>query len=444
MATINFSLSTKQVGSKKQVMVRFTHSKINQRAKSGIFVDPTYWDEALQSVVMPRVRLVTDEIQKTITELREVDARLRELKLFIEDEFIKDLSAPASNPEWLKEVVYVAISGEEEGKEVDFFGAWELFISTKIVSDQRRKLYGTVRNILQRFEKVKQRTTKGFKLNLHTFPPILLSEFEKYLYDEDKYVEKYPDIFKGVRLCEGRGGVKRGANTVSGRLDIFRTFYKWAVDKELTKHDPFLKFHIKAPVFGTPIYITKEERDALLNKPMSTQSLSQVRDIFVFHCCVGCRVGDLLKFTKDNVIDGAIEYIAGKTADDRPLTVRVPLNSIASAIIDKYKDEKRKALLPFVSHQKYNDYIKRCFEEAGITRLVTVIDTKTCRNKQVRICDYVTTHMARKTFIGNLYAQVQDPNLIGALSGHVEGSKAFARYRHIDEDLKRKTVELLE
>jgi site-specific recombinase XerD len=393
---------------------------------------------------MPRVRLVTDEIQKTITELREVDARLRELKLFIEDEFIKDLSAPASNPEWLKEVVYVAINGEEEGKEVDFFGAWELFISTKIVSDQRRKLYGTVRNILQRFEKVKQRTTKGFKLNLHTFLPILLSEFEKYLYDEDEYVEKYPDIFKGVRLCEGRGGVKRGANTVSGRLDIFRTFYKWAVDKELTKHDPFLKFHIKAPVFGTPIYITKEERDALLNKPMSTQSLSQVRDIFVFHCCVGCRVGDLLKFTKDNVIDGAIEYIAGKTADDRPLTVRVPLNSIASAIIDKYKDEKRKALLPFVSHQKYNDYIKRCFEEAGITRLVTVIDTKTCRNKQVRICDYVTTHMARKTFIGNLYAQVQDPNLIGALSGHVEGSKAFARYRHIDEDLKRKTVELLE
>jgi hypothetical protein len=52
--------------------------------------------------------------------------------------------------------------------------------------------------------------------------------------------------------------------------------------------------------------------------------------------------------------------------------------------------------------------------------------------------------MARKTFIGNLYSQVQDPNLIGALSGHVEGSKAFARYRHIDEDLKRKTVSLLE
>lgn len=444
MATVYFSLSAKTIGGKKQVMVRFGGTGFNQRAKSGLYINPTYWDDSTQGVTIPKPRLITDELVSTIRELREADAKLRELRLFIEDEYIKDISAPVKNPDWLKNVVYVAINGEEEIKDVDFWGAWELFISTKIVSVQRKRLYTTVRNILQRFEKVKQRTTKNFALDLHAFPPILLSEFEKYLYEEDKYATKFPEIFKDVRLCEGRGGVKRGANTVSGRLDIFRTFYKWAVDKDLTTHDPFLKFHIKAPVYGTPIYITKEERDALLNHPMSTQSLTQVRDIFVFHCCIGCRAGDLLKFTRDNVIDGAIEYIAGKTADDRPITVRVPLNSIASDIIEKYKDEKRIELLPFVSHQKYNDYIKRCFKEAGITRMVTVIDTKTGRNKQVRICDYVSSHMARKTFIGNLYTQVQDPNLIGALSGHREGSKAFARYRNIDEDLKRKTVQLLE
>lgn len=444
MATVYFSLSAKLIGGKKQVMVRFGGTSFNQRAKSGLFVNPTYWDDLTQGVTIPKPRLLTDELIATIKELREVDAKLRELRLFIEDEYIKDTSAPAKNANWLKEVVYVAINGEEEVKDVDFWGAWELFISTKIVSTQRRKLYSTVRNILKRFERVKQRTTKGFALDLHSFPPILLSEFERYLYEEEKYVTKYPDIFKDVRLCEGRGGVKRGANTVSGRLDIFRTFYRWAVENDLTPHDPFLKFHIKTPVYGTPIYITKEERDDLLTHPMSSKSLSQVRDIFVFQCCIGCRAGDLLKLTRDNVIDGAIEYIAGKTADDRPLTVRVPLNSIASAIIEKYNDDKRGALLPFVSHQKYNDYIKKCFEEAGITRMVTIIDTKTGRNKQVRICDYVTSHMARKTFIGNLYRQVQDPNLIGALSGHREGSKAFARYRNIDEDLKRKTVELLE
>ena len=444
MATVYFSLSAKIIGGKKQIMVRFGGTGFNQRAKSGIFVDPTYWDDAIQGVTIPKHRLMTDEIIAKIRELREVDAKLRELRQYIEDTYIQDMSAPTKDADWLKRVVDVAINGEAQPNEVDFWGAWDIFIATKRVSAQRRKLYTTVRSILMRFEKVKQRKVKSFRFDIHTFSPILIAEFEQYLYNEHTYVEKYPDIFEGVRLCEGRGGVKRGSNTVSGRLDIFRTFYKWAATNGITANDPFLKYHIKAPVYGTPIYITKEERNALLNHPMSTPSLSAIRDIFVFQCCVGCRVGDLLKFTYDNIIDGALEYIAGKTADDRPKTVCVPLNSIASAIIEKYRDDNRKALLPFVSEQKYNDYIKLCFKEAGITRLVTVLDPRTGRNKQTRICDYVTTHMARKTFIGNLYKQVQDPNLIGSLSGHKEGSKAFVRYRDIDKDLKRKTVKLLE
>jgi hypothetical protein len=52
--------------------------------------------------------------------------------------------------------------------------------------------------------------------------------------------------------------------------------------------------------------------------------------------------------------------------------------------------------------------------------------------------------MARRCFVGGLYKKVKDPHLIGALSGHVEGSKAFARYRDIDEEMRRETVELLE
>lgn len=40
---------------------------------------------------------------------------------------------------------------------------------------------------------------------------------------------------------------------------------------------------------------------------------------------------------------------------------------------------------------------------------------------------------------------VQVSDLIeGALSGHKEGSKAFARYREIDEDIKKELVVLLD
>ena len=44
--------------------------------------------------------------------------------------------------------------------------------------------------------------------------------------------------------------------------------------------------------------------------------------------------------------------------------------------------------------------------------------------------------------MGNLYRKVKDPNLIASMSGHVEGSKAFARYREIDDDVKREVISL--
>ena len=52
--------------------------------------------------------------------------------------------------------------------------------------------------------------------------------------------------------------------------------------------------------------------------------------------------------------------------------------------------------------------------------------------------------MARRAFVGNLYKQVKDPNLVGALSGHKEGSRAFARYRDIDDEMKNELVKMLE
>ena len=43
-----------------------------------------------------------------------------------------------------------------------------------------------------------------------------------------------------------------------------------------------------------------------------------------------------------------------------------------------------------------------------------------------------------------MYDKVQDPNLICALTGHKECSKAFNRYRKIDEETNRKTISLFE
>lgn len=66
--------------------------------------------------------------------------------------------------------------------------------------------------------------------------------------------------------------------------------------------------------------------------------------------------------------------------------------------------------------------------------------------------DTILTHrhdflcvFARDNYVWALAAgELSTPNLVGSLSGHKEGSKAFARYRDIDEDMKKELVDLLD
>ncbi len=76
--------------------------------------------------------------------------------------------------------------------------------------------------------------------------------------------------------------------------------------------------------------------------------------------------------------------------------------------------------------------------------MVTVLNPTTREEEKRPLNEIASSHLARRTFIGNLYKKVKDPNLVGSLSGHKEGSKAFARYRDIDEDMKKELVSLLD
>lgn len=198
--------------------------------------------------------------------------------------------------------------------------------------------------------------------------------------------------------------------------------------------------------YGTPYYLTLEERNIIAEYDFShNKRLSVQRDIFMFQCCIGCRISDLRSLTKNNIIGGAVEYIPIKTQGEHPQTVRVPLNDRAISLIKKYEGEKLGGLLfPYLSRCAYNRAIKEILTECGITRLVTVLNPTTGREEKKPINKIASSHMARRTFIGNLYKKVKDPNLVGALSGHCEGSKAFTRYREIDEDIKKELVSLID
>lgn len=75
---------------------------------------------------------------------------------------------------------------------------------------------------------------------------------------------------------------------------------------------------------------------------------------------------------------------------------------------------------------------------------MTELDALTRTEKKVPINKVASSHMARRIFIGKIYKLVNNPNLVSALTGHVEGSRAFTRYRTIDIDMKKDLVKMLE
>jgi integrase len=139
-------------------------------------------------------------------------------------------------------------------------------------------------------------------------------------------------------------------------------------------------------------------------------------------------------------------YTPHKTKDvgEEQVQARVPLHPKALALIEKYKGMDTKGrLFPFITPQRYNDAIKAIFKLAGITRSVEIRNPLTGENEFVPINTIASSHLARRTFIGNAYFKVQDPNLIGKMSGHVEGSEAFKRYRKIEDSTLKDVIDLI-
>lgn len=445
MATLYYSLSKKadKATGRHEVLARFVvGSRINQRAKSNIFVPAEYWNADTQAVKVPGWRLMNEDQKRTVETLNGYNTQLQELRAAVMEAFIQAGAGKKPIPaDWLASTIdrhNFPEKYEERRKTAFLSEAFTDYITGKKVSVQRKRMAASVLRILLRYE-----AFTGSRLQLDTLSPDDLRAFEDYLRTESAIVSKHPEL---LELCpETREIVQRSNNTVIDRMHIVRAVVSLAVRNGNTDNDPFLRFSIGAPVYGTPYYITVEERNALYRLDLSKRpALAVQRDIFVFQCLIGCRVSDLLKMTRENLVSGGIEYVPSKTKDERGDTVRVPLNSIAAEIVERYADPARAALLPFVSSQKYNDAIKEAFTLAGLTRPVTILDPITRQEVQRPLNEIASSHLARRTFVGNLYKQVKDPNLIAKLSGHCEGSRAFARYRDIDEDMRRELVGMLE
>lgn len=439
MATITMSLSGKtDEYQRSEILLRFSASVSQRyRVKSGLFVHLKRWTKK-NEISIPKFE------GEERSECLKLSDCLDDLKKFIMKEY-EGSDKSGISKDWLELVIdkfhfpgkYVVSNIGPTIHEM-----FDEFLSKKEVSAGRILQFKVFGRSLRRYELFRQKSDKNFVLDVETMNEETLADFETFLKNEHGTSKKYPDIY--LSIPESRKPEPRGMNTCNGILKKFRTFVKWGNDTGRIKNNPFVNFTIKEAVYGTPYFITIAERNILYMHDLSaTPSLEVQRDIFVFQCLIGCRVGDYLRMTRNNVIAGSIEYIASKTKEGNPITVRVPMNAMAKEIYEKYKSDTRVRLFPFISEQKYNYSIKKVFELTGLTRIVTVLNSTTRKEEKHPLNEVASSHMARRAFIGNLYKQVKDPNLIAPMSGHKEGSKAFARYRDIDDEIKSELVDML-
>lgn len=285
---------------------------------------------------------------------------------------------------------------------------------------------------------------KDFNLFAETISAEDMYDFRDFLFAEPTLYKENPEFYAQYRKAP-RKFSKISTTTVIDNMVELRTVLNWCGKMGYSTNASYLQYKGKRHVFGDPFFLTAEERNILYDADLTDDpSLSVIRDIFVFQCYVGCRVSDLFRLTRDNVKDSFFfEYVPQKTKKHTAKTVRVPLHNKAQAILKRYENLENDKILPFGAIVTYNRKIKDLLKHCGIDRMVTILDTHGYKTVQRPLYEVASSQTARKTFVGNLYKKVPDPNLIASMSGHCDGSRAFARYRSIDDEMKEKLIEMI-
>lgn len=433
MAKITPSLSSRKDGrGKSEILLRFVAGRDHiYRIKSNIYIDPSRWKDG--TVVIPRLET------KEQRELKKVKATLDALSDFLIERFVQ-ADKKEVDRDYMQRLVDDFHHPRGAGAGGDLLQLMDAFFHAKDVSEWRMKRYRVAHAALDRFLKV-----RGAAMDVNDVTAETVREFDRFLVHEHELAQmpKYRGVYGKLPMSETPKA--RSRNTLLDYMNILRAFFRWARTSGYTENDPFVGVVVGTARYGTPYYLTIEERNRVYRTDLSRHpSLAAQRDIFVFQCFVGCRIGDLVRLKKNDVVDGVLVYIPHKTVTTAPQTLRVPLTPTAREIVDRYADLAGDKLLPFISPQKYNEALKRIFTAARLTRMVSVLDPLTREEVKRPLNEVAASHLARRTFVGNLYRKVKDRDSVSSMSGHVSASQAFERYRDIDDDFKTEIVTLLE
>ncbi|RZK25512.1 MAG: site-specific integrase, partial [Flavobacterium sp.] len=228
-------------------------------------------------------------------------------------------------------------------------------------------------------EKMKASIGKGFKANTlkgYISSVNHLSEFiQSDFHSDDIQIKKIDHAFIL--------GYEFFLRTVKGISDVstakymkhFRKIINLCLAHKWIEENPFVFYKNKSKPRDKE-FLTKDEMKRITEKQFTIPRLDLVRDIFVFSCFTGLSYADIKKLKKSDIRKGDDDnQWIFTTREKNDNSSNIPLLDVPLKLISKYRSRPECKIqgfvLPVLSNQKMNSYLKEIADCCGITKTIT-------------------------------------------------------------------------
>lgn len=268
-----------------------------------------------------------------------------------------------------------------------------------------------------------------------------LEGFKRQLYFEDMTEET---LTKFELYLIGKG---LSNSYVYKSMKDIKTFLNWATQMGYNRVLYYQKYQQRfkdemANSGNTNLFaLTKDELQILQQLEIKRPSIDRTRDMFLFCCYTGLRFSDVYKLEWKDIADGCIDVVTQKTNQH----IRIPMNKTIQKIVEKYSDDEQKRVFPSISNQKYNDQLKELGKLAGFNEEWVKVNQygNTFKKEKSPKYEFMSSHVARRTFVTYALRSGWQPEVIRAITGHTT-SKMMMNYVKMDMNTKQEFMNMLD
>lgn len=437
---VNFYIE-KRLNKQGEAAVRCSISIQGQRltTTTGFSIKPELWDGTIQRIMLSSEGKAVYNSKGVSAKV--LNARLKKIDSYFSDlenslwtshEKVGDLKAIYKD-EFGKEQTTVK---EEEEEGTGFFAILDRF------RDDSAEMNDWSVSTIKKFKTLKNHLEDyNSKLTFEDFNEEGLNQFIDFLRDKCDF--RNSTVLKTIKQLKWflRWAVGHGFCTETSFMTFtpkLKTTEKKIVFLDWDELMKVYNFHF--PEFGKKlklIDVNGEEYEKSV--AVGPETLGHVRDLFCFCCFTSLRYSDAANLKKSNVFPEFIQITTVKTHD----MLKIELNNYAKAILKKYKDAKFPygRVLPVISNQRMNEYLKEMGEICGLNSPETVTYYK--GNKRIDEIypkwALLGTHTGRRTFICNALSMGISPQVVMQFTGHSDW-KAMQPYIDITDAAKAEAM----